>query len=278
MTEEMLCLAFWNFMCWESCLSRSITKMKKEKNLEKINLLDQSYSPRRYRSLDRGLLIADLDWTIACPVSDLKFINTPQDQQLMPNVGMLLQKINQLGYSVYLTSNQGGIEAGHLTLKTAIAKMRYLFCLSPYIQRIYFAKNDCEVWVIKRGWGWLDVLPRNINHLGRYVCYSGMGDDPKYWLSGFRKPHAGMLRLALYDWINKYDLLEGTIEPQHWIKEICFELDLGKYFGENAPNDLLCQSVFYTGDRDEDEQAARNAKLPFLPASEFHNGNILAKL
>lgn len=45
----------------------------------------------------------------------VKFVNTPKDFHLLPGVGEAILQINQMGYLVFVVTNQGGIGKGYMT-------------------------------------------------------------------------------------------------------------------------------------------------------------------
>lgn len=224
--------------------------------------------------LGAGLALVDLDGTIREPKSNNQFINTPLDQQLIPGINEVLSELNQRNFAIYGVSNQGGIVAGYKTLRDTIKEMRYFLKLCPYLNRIYFSYDDDHVWVVTRQFPILDWFPLLLNTFSRYTISGTPFDDSKYWLGGFRKPNPGMLRMAIADWSNRYKLLNGFIEPLHWLKgwyaffdtyEIVTKTNFYyKYFPEKL--------IFMVGDRDEDRQAAEKCGVKFVHAELFQKG------
>ena len=45
----------------------------------------------------------------------VKFVNTHKDFYLLPGVGEAIRQINQMGYLVFVVTNQGGIGKGYMT-------------------------------------------------------------------------------------------------------------------------------------------------------------------
>lgn len=237
--------------------------------------LDSPDPPKK--KCDRGLALVDLDGTIREPVSDNKFINTPEDQRLILFVNQTLRRLNEEGYSIYGVSNQGGVKAGHKTRQDTVREMRITLSLCPYINRIYYAIYDHEVWCVTRTLPFLDPLPIWLNTFSRYRITTGdMGEDPKYLLGGYRKSNPGMLRMAIADWCNKYKLLDHLIEPRIWIKEFYTYFDAydvvtnEHFFSKYLPG----KHIFMTGDRDEDRVAALKAKVSFVDDKNFRKGLI----
>lgn len=206
------------------------------------------------KNLSKGLALVDLDGTIRVPKSGGNFIDSPEDQKLVSTIYEQLYLLGNMGYSIYGVSNQGGIPK-YKTLRSTIEEMRVTLTLTPHLNRIYFSVDDDEVWVIKRGFKWLDWLPLWLQLPTRYSLHGGEGDNPKYWLGGYCKPNAGMLKLAIANWLDRYGLLNGfsTVSDPIYYKEL---------------------EIFMAGDRLEDRQAAYRIKVPFVHATKFAEGII----
>ena len=127
------------------------------------------------------LLILDKDGTLTKPASGQKFIQTPQDQQVLPGVEEALGHYQSQGCVCVIASNQGGVAAGHKTIDEAIAEMRYCLELLPQIDRAYFCPDfeGEQCWVVDRQTAQqLDIGPLK----GR-----------------MRKPQDGMIQQAILD-------------------------------------------------------------------------------
>lgn len=142
------------------------------------------------------------------------------------------------GWKACIISNQGGIAAGHKSLESTIAEMRFCLELFPQISEAYFCP-DFEGMDCWRVWGDCSEEHR-IKYENEIVLIPQGGHDAMEIESyrdgpspskNFRKPGPGMLRLAI----------------------------------ENHP----ASEVLYVGDRPEDEQAAAAAGIPFAWASDF---------
>jgi D-glycero-D-manno-heptose 1,7-bisphosphate phosphatase len=177
------------------------------------------------------LLLTDKDGTLIAPASGAKFVNQPWDQAPLPGASEAIAKYAADGWTIAIISNQGGVAGGHKSLESAILEMQFCLKLFPQIQEAYFCPDfdglDC--W---RVWG--DCSP------SQQICYGEKSFQSwELALKGtFRKPNAGMLRLAM---------------------------------AIHSPDQVL-----YTGDmlianspKGEDENAALSAGIPFIAAPEF---------
>lgn len=192
------------------------------------------------------LLLCDLDGTLTTPKSG-QWPKNYSDQKPISGVSETLTRFKSDGYAIAIVSNQGGIEAGHKTVYQTCLQMQYVLSLFPQIEVAYFSaednfsnkpwhqkllhklnlrRNDCY-WVTREDAGQVNA--------GQYVedwhMFNG-GNEPFV----FRKPHAGMLFVAMSDFCR------STVG-----------------------------SVIMTGDRPEDRQASEmmGAFCQFIPADEF---------
>ncbi len=170
------------------------------------------------------ILLLDKDGTLVVPASGAKFVNIPTDQKPMDGVNNAIDYYLKNNWNLIIISNQGGVAAGHKSLEDAIAEMKFALELFPAIDEAYFCPCDIKS---EGDYCWLVpqeplIKPRAINWATSGLSYS----------SGFRKPHPGMIQLAL---------------------------GLGRDVDE----------VLYVGDRPEDEQAAAVANVPFMWADKW---------
>lgn len=187
------------------------------------------------------LLLLDKDGTLIQPASGAKFVQQPWDQEPLPGVQAAVTHYVQQGYKPVIVSNQGGVEAGYKTLNATIAEMQFCLELFPAIEEAYFCPDfeGIECW---RCWGDCSeqhrILYKNEVILQSYGVDGLSADGYKKALadpdSSFRKPGAGMLRLAI---------------EHHGADEI-----------------------LYIGDRPEDEAAATAAKVEFVWADQWRAG------
>lgn len=137
------------------------------------------------------LLLLDLDGTIREPKSGAKFINRPDDQQLIEGIENTFRHY-QDWLAIGIT-NQGGVAAGHKSLEDAINEQRITIDLTGgIISQIYFCPDfegkrciQCGYRGDSGSWGWLEM-----NSI----------DES---LGGFRKPDPGMLNLAIADCVRQ---------------------------------------------------------------------------
>lgn len=177
------------------------------------------------------LLVLDKDGTLVRPKSGARFVQHPEDQELLPGVAEAIAHYAAEGWTMAIASNQGGVAAGHKTLDDAIAEMRYCLRLlrnavpdiryqhkCPIFEALFcpdFQGSYC--WSVQWGVKAMPIhecewIPRNLH-------------------GEFRKPSPGML--------NFFNL------RSRW-------------------SDSLM-----AGDRPEDEQAARAARVRFMWADQW---------
>lgn len=183
------------------------------------------------------LLLLDKDGTIVRPKSGAKFVQHPEDQELIPGAMEAIDRYFFDDWQIEIVSNQGGVKAGFKTMEQANLEME--FCLKlispdalPYPQsgsiRIgaaYFCPDDgktCHIVSV----GYYRGISRW--HWGRESSYSG----------NYRKPAPGMLLKAL---------------------------------GRCRVNNPPVTHILMVGDRPEDEEAALAAAVPFQWAEDWRN-------
>jgi len=134
-----------------------------------------------------NLLLVDKDGTLIQTKSGEKFVNKPWDQEALPGVKEALKYYKQRDWKIIIISNQGGVSAGHKSLESAIAEMRFCMELLPEIEECYFCP-DFEGENCYRIWA--DDF---IHYTGDSysVCELEMKNQ-------FRKPMPGMLKLAAH--------------------------------------------------------------------------------
>ena len=174
----------------------------------------------------KNALLLDLDGTVREPRSGQKFINVPTDQQLMEGVAAAIERYVEAGWALYGVTNQGGVIAGHKSLQSMLAEQLITMELCPALEAVFFCPDWGDSYY---------VVYKN----GEIVAFDGKKDPQVYCAGQFRKPQAGMLKLALHHHAAR---IEG----------------IGK--------------VMMVGDRPEDKEAAQNAEVPFLDASEWRKG------
>ena len=138
------------------------------------------------RSLSRGkfekmkALLLDLDGTIRQPTSG-KFIEYPNDQEPIKGAIKAIEIYHQEGWTMIGITNQGGVAAGHKSLKSAIEEQLKTLEIFPLLSYIYF----CPDFEGNLCYG---VSRENID-LIHVIC--------KEFLGQFRKPNCGMISASL---------------------------------------------------------------------------------
>ena len=130
-------------------------------------------------------LLLDLDGTIRRPTSG-KFIEDPNDQEPIEESIKTMQLYDQEGWIITGITNQGGVAAGHKSLKSAIEEQRKTLEIFPLLCYIYF----CPDFEGNLCYG---VSRENIDLIH---------ETHKEFLGQFRKPNCGMISAALKSFKN----------------------------------------------------------------------------
>jgi D-glycero-D-manno-heptose 1,7-bisphosphate phosphatase len=140
------------------------------------------------------LLLVDLDNTVRQPKSGGRFIQSPEDQEVIPGADSAIETWFKNGWTIIAVSNQGGVAAGYRSLDQCIAEQRYTLSLLTRIDRIYFCPDfEGEIaWCVDRS-GTLKFVRSSFTY----------PDFPELLYQSFRKPGSGMLKLAI-DNLDKY--------------------------------------------------------------------------
>ena len=175
------------------------------------------------------LVIFDKDGTLAQTISGEVFINDPNDQKLIDGVFVRLHCLHRAGWKIAIVSNQGGVAAGHKTIKQAIEEMHNCIGELPC--------SNVEAFICPDMAG--EQCYRVMNEPTKSVLV--IHAIPEYksfdWIGTFRKrtdggQGSGMLRLAMR-------------------------------------NCLSDHYVVMVGDRDEDRVAAEQCGIDFVTAEDW---------
>jgi D-glycero-D-manno-heptose 1,7-bisphosphate phosphatase len=90
------------------------------------------------------LAILDKDGTLTTTASGETFVQSPEDQVVLPGVAKKLIAMAADGWEFAIASNQGGVAAGHKTLQSAFDEVRYCIKLLPVKIREAFICPDFE--------------------------------------------------------------------------------------------------------------------------------------
>ena len=143
------------------------------------------------------LALLDKDGTLVAPGGGKRFPEAPEDQILLDGVSDKITKLKSLGFTLVVVSNQGGVGMGYKSFDFALAEFRYLMGLLPQIDACYFCPTmDGSYLHIVYGQDSIFELSRG----------KDVGPIPGI---GFRKPGAGMLEFALWDY--KADLRQSIM-------------------------------------------------------------------
>ncbi|MCA2506831.1 MAG: HAD-IIIA family hydrolase [Microcystis sp. M54BS1] len=125
-------------------------------------------------------LLLDLDGTIRRPTSG-KFIEDPNDQEPIEGSIKTMKIYHREGWIMIGITNQGGVAAGHKSLKSAIEEQRRTLEIFPLLSYIYF----CPDFEGNLCYG---ISRKNIDLIH---------EIRKEFLGQFRKPNCGMISAAL---------------------------------------------------------------------------------
>jgi D-glycero-D-manno-heptose 1,7-bisphosphate phosphatase len=130
-------------------------------------------------------LLLDLDGTIRRPTSG-KFIEDPNDQEPIEGATKTIEIYHQEGWTLIGITNQGGVAAGHKSLKSAIEEQQKTLEIFPLLSYIYF----CPDFEGNLCYG---VSRENIDLIH---------EIRKEFLGQFRKPNCGMISASLKNFKN----------------------------------------------------------------------------
>lgn len=144
------------------------------------------------------ILFLDCDGTIREPLSGAKFISHPRDQRIIPGADKAIQHFHRQGYTIIGVSNQGGVGAGHKSLKDTELEQRYTLELFPEILAIYFCPDfeGQECWWVPRTGESERVL--------------------RSWEDSYRKPGSGMVDQAMEAYLG-YRFDKPRPPMHHWL-------------------------------------------------------------
>lgn len=132
------------------------------------------------------LLLLDKDGTLVNSASGSQFVTKPWDQAPIAKAAEALQSYVDRGWQPVIISNQGGVIAGHKSLESTIAEMRFALRLFPSITEAYFCPDQGDTC-------WRISEQRAIEYSSQSVYVQNLR------LAGrFRKPAPGMLLLAAH--------------------------------------------------------------------------------
>jgi D-glycero-D-manno-heptose 1,7-bisphosphate phosphatase len=171
------------------------------------------------------ILFVDIDGTLTETISGHAFKQSPTDVKVIEGADRAIAHFADLGWLIVGISNQGGCAAinpqtgkPHKTIEDTITEMQFALELLPQLSAIYF----CPDFEGKDCW--------RVSPLDAYE----ISDRETQLIGEFRKPNAGMLKLA-------------------------------KLFVEDGG--VGVEQMTMVGDRPEDEQSAINAGVNFCPAN-----------
>lgn len=142
--------------------------------------------------MKQKILFLDLDGTVRMPKSGSRFIQSPDDQALIPGVAAAIAKFST--YEIIGITNQGGVAAGYKSLEDCISEQMRTMELLPAIKEINFC---------------IDFAGKIAYRLGRSKSLILLPEGPNY-----RKPGPGLLLayLELFPLFPDYAIMIGDRE------------------------------------------------------------------
>lgn len=134
----------------------------------------------------KKILFCDLDGTLRTTLSSETFAKHPRDYKIVPETIEKLDKAINNGWVIHGIANQGGVAAGHKSLKKCVHEMYYTMDLIPHLTSILFCPDFA-------GQRCLEVS-RNIYHIKNLQVVDR--EFPQL-IETFRKPKPGMLEAIL---------------------------------------------------------------------------------
>lgn len=136
------------------------------------------------------LVILDKDGTLVEPASGGQWVESYDDQKLLPGVATRIAELKALGATLVVASNQGGVGAGHKSLESAISEMQFCLKLLPSVEYAFFCPDYEGSQCFYVNQSNVDASPEMA---GWEAHKSIVGMD---LIGSFRKPQAGMLQAA----------------------------------------------------------------------------------
>ena len=192
------------------------------------------------------IALFDLDGTLRQSKSGKTFINEPFDQKpILENLNKALILKSQ-GWQIVGITNQGGVEAGHKSIHSAMMEQLYSAHMLKLDLLLFCPDKGSICWEID------PYLPKN----GIFKHECSMAPI-------FRKPESGMLLRALETVTRgEFGFMTGHKVNQ---KGVSFS---GMHY-QQVDNSKV--TTFYCGDRPEDAEAASKIGIRFIHARDFAN-------
>ncbi len=185
------------------------------------------------------IALFDLDGTLRQSKSGKTFINEPFDQKpILDNFNKMLI-LKSHGWQVAGITNQGGIQSGHKSLHSTMMEQLYTLHMLKLDLLLFCPDEGNTAW-----------------ELDPYLPKTGISKNTAGSVM-FRKPNPGMLLRAISVLTNDPEVMVG-----HKVNTKGFDF-------RNFDNSK--HTVFYCGDRPEDEQAAKAIDIRFIHARDFPN-------
>lgn len=196
------------------------------------------------------LLLLDKDGTLIQPSSGERFVQHPQDQELMPGVAEAIAHYAAEGWNLAILSNQGGVTAGHKSLDDAIEEMAFCLELLPQIDFGLFCPDfkGKECWKVWRKQP--DFIGDKPFAAIRAITWAVEDDrwvadtshpflTPDQVVGLCRKPNPGMVLMAQHE------------------------------YASATKTEITLPETLMVGDRPEDQQAAQAAGVRFEWAGQW---------
>ena len=134
--------------------------------------------------LDKKLIIFDKDGTLTTPKSDNTFVQSPDDQKMLPGVAEALGVLIAANKMIAIASNQGGVAAGFKSIDEAWEEMEFALELCNIGRGVFCPDMEGET-----------IHQSRINPLSNEAqrVQRGRSNAECEGLGSFRKPGPGML-------------------------------------------------------------------------------------
>ena len=87
------------------------------------------------------ILFVDIDGTLTETISGHAFKQSPTDVKIIEGADKAIAHFSELGWLIVGISNQGGIAAGHKSLKETCEELQFTLDLFPKLETIYFCPD-----------------------------------------------------------------------------------------------------------------------------------------
>lgn len=166
------------------------------------------------------LLLLDKDGTLTKSKSGKEFVESPEDQEVLPGVTEALRRYLDQDYIPVIISNQAGVQQGYKTYPQAVEEMRYCMSLLPFISIALFCPDfdgeNCMIVTPTYSSSWPDEIEGlkctyrkpggGMIHLASRLTFTHNNDLQKSLLVGDRNEdrEAAAIAKINFQWVNEW--------------------------------------------------------------------------